>query len=65
MLRKVQVLRNWDLRSELFSCCSGGRCKELAYGSQAFIAMLLFDPLMSALSIILKQNSVSIGLFTH
>ncbi|GKE79945.1 hypothetical protein Tco_1549945 [Tanacetum coccineum] len=33
--------------------------------SQAFIAMLLFDPSMSALPIIVKQNSPSVGLFTH
>jgi hypothetical protein len=39
--------------------------KELACGSQAFIATLLFDPSMSALPIIPKQNSVSVGLFTH
>lgn len=38
---------------------------ELACGSQAFIATLLFDPSMSALPIIPKQNSVSVGLFTH
>ena len=41
------------------------RYKELACGSQAFIATLLFDPSMSALPIIPKQNSVSVGLFTH
>ncbi|WZY99354.1 hypothetical protein YC2023_071683 [Brassica napus] len=34
-------------------------------GSQAFIATLLFDPSMSALPIIVKQNSPSVGLFTH
>ena len=39
--------------------------KELACGSQAFIATLLFDPSMSALPIIAKQNSPSVGLFTH
>jgi hypothetical protein len=39
--------------------------QELACGSQAFIATLLFDPSMSALPIIPKQNSVSVGLFTH
>ncbi len=33
---------------------------ELACGSQAFIATLLFDPSMSALPIIPKQNSVSL-----
>jgi hypothetical protein len=44
--------------------CMPGR-KELACGSQAFIATLLFDPSMSALPIIPKQNSVSVGLFTH
>ncbi|KAG8171374.1 hypothetical protein JTE90_014348 [Oedothorax gibbosus] len=32
---------------------------------QAFIATLLFDPSMSALPIIAKQNSPSVGLFTH
>ena len=37
---------------------------ELACGRQAFIATWLFDPSMSALPIILKQNSVSVGLFT-
>ncbi|KAG8171834.1 hypothetical protein JTE90_029713, partial [Oedothorax gibbosus] len=30
-----------------------------------FIATLLFDPSMSALPIIAKQNSPSVGLFTH
>ncbi len=39
--------------------------EELACGSQAFIATLLFDPSMSALPIIVKQNSPSVGLFTH
>ena len=34
-------------------------------GGQAFIATSLFDPSMSALPIIPKQNSVSVGLFTH
>ena len=38
---------------------------ELACGSQAFIATVLFDPSMAALPIIPKQNSVSVGLFTH
>ena len=46
-----------------YSLCSGST--ELACGSQAFIATLLFDPSMSALPIIPKQNSVSVGLFTH
>ena len=36
----------------------------LACGSQAFIATLLFDPSMSALPIIVKQNSPRIGLLT-
>ena len=45
--------------------CKGGCPQELACGSQAFIATLLFDPSMSALPIIPKQNSVSVGLFTH
>ena len=39
--------------------------EELACGRQAFIATWLFDPSMSALPIILKQNSVSVGLFTR
>ena len=43
----------------------GEGINELACGSQAFIATLLFDPSMSALPIIPKQNSVSVGLFTH
>jgi len=30
--------------------------KELAFGSQAFIATLLFDPLLSALPFIAKQT---------
>ena len=38
---------------------------KLACGSKAFIATLLFDPSMSALPIIAKQNSPSVGLFTH
>ena len=39
--------------------------EELACGGQAFIATSLFDPSMSALPIIAKQNSPSVGLFTH
>ena len=39
--------------------------KALACGSPAFIAMLLFDPSMSALPIIAKQNSPSDSLPTH
>ena len=39
--------------------------KELACGSQAPIATLLFDPSMSALPIIVKQHSPSVGLFTR
>ncbi|KAF9179473.1 hypothetical protein BGZ50_006892 [Haplosporangium sp. Z 11] len=39
--------------------------RELACGSGVFIATLLFDPSMSAPPIILKQNSISVGLFTH
>jgi hypothetical protein len=39
--------------------------RELACGGQAFIATSLFDPSMSALPIIAKQNSPSVGLFTH
>ena len=42
----------------------GALLGELACGRQAFIATWLFDPSMSALPIILKQNSVSVGLFT-
>jgi hypothetical protein len=39
--------------------------KELACGSQAPIATLLFDPSMSALPIIVKHNSQRVGLFTR
>ena len=39
--------------------------KELACGGQASIATSLFDPSMSALPIIAKQTSQSVGLFTH
>jgi len=39
--------------------------RELACGSQAFIATLLFDPSMSALPIIVKHNSQRVGLFTR
>ena len=41
----------------LHKCCAESGIKELACGSQAFIATLLFDPSMSALPIIvfLKQ----------
>ena len=46
-------------------CLAESGIKELACGSQAFIATLLFDPSMSALPIILKQNSESVGLFTR
>jgi len=34
--------------------------RELACGGQAFLATSLFDPSMSALPIIVKQNSPSI-----
>ena len=51
--------------SGLLSTYSKDSSRELACGSQAFIATLLFDPSMSALPIIPKQNSVSVGLFTH
>ena len=46
-------------------CASVLIYNELACGRQAFIATWLFDPSMSALPIILKQNSVSVGLFTR
>ncbi|GBG89163.1 hypothetical protein CBR_g48871 [Chara braunii] len=48
-------------------CCSRVRLLGIAapIGCQAFIATLLFDPSMSALPIIVKQNSPSVGLFTH
>ncbi|KAJ7941174.1 Regulator of rDNA transcription protein 15 [Quillaja saponaria] len=39
--------------------------EQSAQNCQAFIATLLFDPSMSALPIIVKQNSPSVGLFTH
>ena len=48
-----------------FPALQRARSQELACGSQAFIATLLFDPSMSALPIIEKQNSPSVGLFTH
>jgi len=38
---------------------------ELACGSQAFTATLLFDPSMSALPILAKQNSLRVRLFTY
>ncbi len=56
---------NGGLRYELFHALADADLLELACGSQAFIATLLFDPSMSALPIIPKQNSVSVGLFTH
>ncbi|CAN7088926.1 unnamed protein product [Brassica rapa subsp. narinosa] len=43
----------------------GGSIRAEDIVSQAFIATLLFDPSMSALPIIVKQNSPSVGLFTH
>ena len=71
-LGKVQaLLKQVCLRYELVSISDdkpiimGKGVNELACGSQAFIATLLFDPSMSALPIIPKQNSVSVGLFTH
>ena len=39
--------------------------KELACGSQAPIATLLFDPSMSALPIIVLQKAQRVGLFTR
>ncbi|KAL4554394.1 hypothetical protein LXL04_039404 [Taraxacum kok-saghyz] len=45
--------------------CFGGPIRAEDIVSQAFIATLLFDPSMSALPIIVKQNSPSVGLFTH
>ena len=47
------------------TCIKALGIKELACGSQAPIATLLFDPSMSALPIIVKQNSQSVGLFTR
>jgi len=43
----------------------GLRPYDFSPACQAFIATLLFDPSMSALPIIVKQNSPSVGLFTH
>ena len=47
------------------ACSTFPGIKELACGSQAPIATLLFDPSMSALPIIVKQNSQRVGLFTR
>ena len=44
---------------------SKGGSTELACGSQAFIATLLFDSSMSALPIIASQQRPSVGLFIH
>ena len=47
------------------ACISIFGIKELACGSQAPIATLLFDPSMSALPIIEKHKSQRVGLFTR
>ncbi len=47
------------------ACITPLGIKELACGSQAPIATLLFDPSMSALPIIVKHNSQRVGLFTR
>ena len=64
--REITVVPSGSGVSTRANACitSPGR-KELACGSQAFIATLLFDPSMSALPIIVKQNSPSVGLFTR
>jgi hypothetical protein len=49
-------------RQRVYVLCLGR--KELACGSQAFIATLLFDPSMSALPIIPKQNSALDHIYT-
>ena len=63
----TQILANidtpFDLEEEMLLGRSGR--KELACGSQAPIATLLFDPSMSALPIIVKHNSQRVGLFTR
>ena len=51
--------------SVIHKCFTLPGIKELACGSQAFIATLLFDSSMSALPIIDSQKSLSVGLFTH
>ena len=53
-----------SLKDEIKRLFTIKQMAELACGRQAFIATWLFDPSMSALPIILKQNSVSVGLFT-
>jgi hypothetical protein len=70
-LRAVGKVFVWGvLPAPLFGAAAWGKTRaalgirELACGRQAFIATWLFDPSMSALPIILKQNSVSVGLFT-
>ena len=52
----------WSLKKEVSEKLPQG---SLAGGGQAFIATSLFDPSMSALPIIAKQNSPSVGLFTR
>ena len=52
-------------RSERAEGCPAAGTTELACGSQAFIATLLFDPSMSALPITQSQKSANVGLFTH
>ncbi|GJU53514.1 hypothetical protein Tco_1227228 [Tanacetum coccineum] len=68
---RIRTVKAWpndplDLRNLKLEVFRKGYDRDiLALWQQAFIATLLFDPSMSALPINVKQNSPSVGLFTH
>jgi len=64
--REITVIPNDnEVSTGVNACMISLGTKELACGSQAPIATLLFDPSMSALPIIVKHNSQRVGLFTR
>ena len=64
--REITVIPSGnEVSAEGNVCIKSLGIKELACGSQAPIATLLFDPSMSALPIIETQKSQSVGLFTR
>jgi hypothetical protein len=64
--REITVIPNDnEVSTGVNACIISLGTKELACGSQAPIATLLFDPSMSALPIIVKHNSQRVGLFTR
>ncbi|KAJ0074549.1 hypothetical protein Patl1_37559 [Pistacia atlantica] len=70
---RIRTVKAWpidplDLRNLKLRCRKSylrGITPTVLVAAKRFIATLLFDPSMSALPIIVKQNSPSVGLFTH